>query len=191
MLLVIKHATSQNHSKPATTSQNHSKPAKSTHNSLNEQKVPTIQTHPKQEASEKFFIGVCKWSTCFPGIFEAYFKIFSHTGYQKHWIWASWSLSVQNSFWAYSALLKHRTITQISQKNLNAFQNFKANWTECCKHCIIILESNTEKTKNSLVIEQNVVITFCLSITAELGLPKTRPFYNYIRKIILGTAPCS
>ena len=28
-------------------------------------------------------------------------------------------------------------------------------------------------------------------ITAELGLTKTRPFYNYIRNIILGTAPCS
>ena len=28
-------------------------------------------------------------------------------------------------------------------------------------------------------------------ITADLGLTKTRPFYNQIRNIILGTAPCS
>ena len=112
--------------------------------------------------------GVCQWNTYFPRIFEANFKMLSHTGYQKHWVWASWNLSVQNSFWAYSALLKHHTVTQISQKKLKCIPKFQsilqAYWTECYKYCIIIVESNTEKTKNSLFIEQNVVITFCLSI---------------------------
>ena len=109
-------------------------------------------------------IGVCQWNTYFPRIFDANFKMFSNPGYQKHWVWASWNPSVQNSFWTYSALLKHHTVTQISQKSLNAFRNFKEYWTESYKYCIIILESNTEKTKNSLSIKQNVVITFCLSI---------------------------
>ena len=48
--LVIKHATSQNQPKPPTASQNH----------------PQQPTHSKQEASVKFFTGVCKWNTCFP-----------------------------------------------------------------------------------------------------------------------------
>ena len=106
-------------------------PAKSTQN---HPKAPTAsQNHPqqpKQEASVKFFIGVCKWNTCFPGIFEANFKMFSHTGYQKHWVWASWNLSVQNSFWAYSALLKHHTVTQISQKKLKYIPKFKLGLTK-------------------------------------------------------------
>ena len=42
--LFIKHATSQNQPKPPTASQNH----------------PQQPTYPKQEASVKFFIGVCK-----------------------------------------------------------------------------------------------------------------------------------
>ena len=149
-----------NQPKAPTASQNHPQQPKlqKTNN-----RHPLSKLTPKQEASVKFFIGVCKWNTFFPGIFKANFKMFSHTGYQKHWVWVSWNPSIQNSFWAYSALLKHHTVTQISQKNLNAFQNFKAYWTECCKYCIIIVESNTEKTENSL-FKQNVVITFCLSI---------------------------
>ena len=90
-------------------------PAKSTQN---HPKAPTAsQNHPqqpKQEASVKFFIGVRKWNTCFPGMFEANFRMFSHTDYQKHWVWVSFNLSFQNSFWAYSTLLKHHTVAQIS-----------------------------------------------------------------------------
>ena len=118
----MKHATSQNELKSA----------KTTHNSLNcLKRTPITQTHPKQEASVKFFIGVCKWNTCFPGIFEANFRMLpSHTGYQKHWVWASCNLSVQNSFWAYSALLKHHTVTQISQKKLKYIPKFKLGLTK-------------------------------------------------------------
>ena len=107
LALVIKHVTTQNQPKAPTASQNH----------------PQQPTHPKQEASVKFFIGVYKWNTCFPGIFESKFRMFSHTVYQKHWVWASCNLFFHSSFWAYSALLKHHTVTQISQKNLSAFQN--------------------------------------------------------------------
>ena len=106
----------------AKTSQNHLLLAKTTHNSLNYliqtkgQKAQIVQTHPKQEASVTFFIGVCKWNTCFPAIFQANFRIYSHMSNQKLWVWASWNLYVQNSFWAYSALLKHDTVTQFAKK---------------------------------------------------------------------------
>ena len=117
----MKHATSQNELKSA----------KTTHNSLNcLKRTPITQTHPKQEASVKFFIGVCKWNTCFPGIFEENFRMFGHMDYQKHWVWASCNLSVQYSFWAYSALLKHYTVTQISQKTLKCIPKFKLGRTK-------------------------------------------------------------
>ena len=110
------------------TSQTHLQLAKTTHNSLNclKQTKSTHYPNPPQTRSiNRFFIGVCKWNTCFPGIFEANFRMFSYMGYQKHWVWASCDLSVQNSFWAYSALLKHHTVTQISKKELKYISKCK------------------------------------------------------------------
>ena len=74
--------------------------------------------------------------------------MFSHTGYQKHWVWASCNISVQNSFWAYSALLKHHTATQISQKRLKYIPNLKAmKWADwSCKHRQAVKNMQCEKT---------------------------------------------
>ena len=74
----------------------------------------------------------------------------------------------------------------ISFSSLERSQDIPTELVRSHTGCLI----NTEKILNGTITKfyngDNVNV-----ITAELGLPKTRPSYNYIRNIILGTALCS
>ena len=79
-----------NQPKPAKITKKYQQLAKTTHNSLNCLKW-TKGTHHPNSPQTRSISKVLHWSMkvkhLFPGIFEANFRMFIHTGYQKHWVW--------------------------------------------------------------------------------------------------------